>query len=106
MFKTDFSKKILKITGLTVLVLIFQAMIIFYLVNFINKSVAEVEEKNWPLIENILPTEENLYYAIKQIESLGNRTGNQTVIEIISPSAVFDSGIGANYVSYRARLDR
>ena len=131
MFKTDFSKKILKITGLTVLVLTFQAMIIFYLVNFINKSVAEVEEKNrllritkaerlssvslqndyqrieqyLPLIENVLPTEENLYYAIKQIESLGNRTGNQAVIEIISPSAVFDSGIGANYVSYRARLD-
>ena len=45
MFKTDFSKKIIKMIGLTALVLALQAVIIFYLVNFVNKRIAETTEK-------------------------------------------------------------
>ena len=131
MFKTDFSKKIIKMIGLTALVLALQTVIIFYLVGFVNKRVVETAEKQrllrtakaerlssvslqndyqrieqyLPIIESVFPTEENLYYAVKQIESLGNRTGNQTAIDITSSNAVLDPSVGANYVSYRASLD-
>lgn len=130
MFKSDFSKKILKMIGLTVLILLFQTAAIFYLVNFVNKRISETSEKHrllkitkaerlssvslqndyqkiesyLPVIESILPTEENLYYAVKQIESLGNITGNQATIDITSSNAAFDGNVGSNYVSYRASL--
>lgn len=131
MIKIDFIKKNLKVIGLTVLILVLEAVVIFYFANAINGRISEIKEKNrllaiakaerlssvslqndflkiepfLPNFENILPTEDNLYYAVKQIELLGNRTGNLTVINIISPSAAFDGVAGANYVLYRATLD-
>ncbi len=131
MFKTDFSKKVFKIAGLTILALTVEAVIIFLLVARLNAVIIKTNEKQrlltiakterlsvvtlqndfekikpfFPALESAFPNENNLYYTVKQIETLGDRTGNKVSVQVTSSAVLTDEITGARYVSFRAILD-
>ena len=122
-------KKILKITGITFAVLAVQTVILIYLVSSLSKNISDINQKQRllaiakaerlssvtlqndfkkierfaPIIETVLPDENNLYYILAQLESLGERTGNKISVQITSPQPGIDES-GARYVEFNASM--
>ena len=131
MFKTDFSKKIFKMIELTILILIIEAAIIFFLVARLNASIVKINEKQrlltiakterlstvalqndfekikpfFPALESAFPNENNLYYTVKQMETLGEKIGSRVSVQVTSSAILTDAITGARYVSFRAISD-
>lgn len=127
----NFSKKILKIIGVTVVILAIQFSAIFFLIQYLNKSVIDIKEKRrllsivkaeklssvslqndlkkienfLPLMETVFPNEENLYYFISKLESLATKTGNKISIQITSSKVAVDSATESNYVAFNATMN-
>jgi len=127
----DFNKKILKIIGITAIILAIQFAAIFFLVRYLNKSITDINQKQrllaiakaerlssvslqndfkkvenyLPVFEKIFPDEESLYYFISQMESLATRTGNRIAIQITSSKAAVDSATGSKYVLFSAAMN-
>ena len=124
--KKNFQKKILSTVGITFAILAVFSIVIFFLVEYLNKSIIEIGKKQWLLsiakaerlssvslqnnfkkiesflsaLEGVFPNEDNLYNFISQLESLATRNGNRISIQIISSKIVLDDVTGSNYVAF------
>ncbi len=56
-----------------------------------------------PVLEAALPEENNLYYILAQLESLGERTGNKISVQITSSQPAVDEN-GIRYVAFNASM--
>ena len=122
-------KKILKISGITFIVLTVQIVILIYLVSSLNKNISDISQKKRLLtiakaerlssvtlqndfkkiehftsvLETAFPDENSLYYILAQLESLGEKTGNKISVQIISPQPIVDEN-GIRYVEFNASM--
>ena len=122
-------KKILKISGITFIVLTVQIVILIYLVSSLNKNISDISQKKkllaiakaerlssatlqndfkkieqfMPVLETAFPDENSLYYILTQLESLGEKTGNKISVQIISSQPVVDEN-GIRYVEFNASM--
>ena len=129
--KSDFSKKIFKMVGLMVLILAIETAIAFFLIAQLNTAIIKTNEKQrflmiakterlsmvalqndfekikpfFPALESAFPNENNLYYTVKQMETLGERVGNRISVQVTSSAISTDAITGARYVSFRAISD-
>ncbi len=124
-------KKILKIAGITLVILAVQTAILVYLISSLNKNIFDISQKQRllaiakaerlssvtfqndlkkieqfiPVLEAALPEENNLYYILAQLESLGERTGNKISVQITSSQPAVDEN-GIRYVAFNASMFR
>jgi len=128
--KKNFQKKILSTIGITFAILAVFSIIIFFLVEYLNKNIVEIGQKQrllsiakaerlssvslqnnfkkiesfLPVLEGVFPNEDNLYNFISQLESLAIRNGNRISIQIISSQIAVDDTTGSNYVAFNAAV--
>jgi Tfp pilus assembly protein PilO len=126
--KKNFQKKILSTVGITFAVLAVFSIVIFFLIEYLDKSIVEIGKKQrllsiakaerlssvslqnnfkkienfLPILEGVFPNEDNLYNFISQLESLAIRNGNRISIQITSSKVAVDSATGSNYVAFNA----
>ncbi|MBI5306576.1 hypothetical protein HZB04_03260 [Candidatus Wolfebacteria bacterium] len=125
----NFRNKILKIIGITVLILTIQATAIVYIAKYLREQIDIVKEKQKIIlaakaerfnvvylkndfikvenyisaVNNALPDERNILSAIGQIESIGQNTGNQVSVQI-NGSQTFIDNLGNRYIAFTAPI--
>jgi len=126
----NFRSKILKIIGITVLILAIQTTAIVYIAKYLREQINVVKEKQkiilaakaerfnavslkndfikvenyFSVVNNALPDERNILSAIGQIENAGQNTGNQVSVQINS-SQTFVDNLGNRYIAFTAPIN-
>ena len=129
--KTDFQKKILKSIIATVLILVVEATVLFFIIQTVSKKAAEITERKMlaisfeqetanfgnmekdyqrikpylGTINNTLPDEENLFKIPGAIEDIGLKFGIKVSLSLKSQSSLPSEISGVNYVLFSASLD-
>lgn len=125
----NFKAKILKMIGITAAILAAQAAIIVYLSGYLNDQIGIIKEKqkiisaakaerfnavylkndftkienNFLAVNNALPDERNILFAIEKIENIGRQTGSQVSVQINS-SQTFTDALGNRYIAFSAPI--
>lgn len=129
--KTDFQKKILRSIAITVLILIAEAMVLFFVIQVVQKKQREITERKMlaisfeqetanfgnmekdyqrikPYLEtinNTLPDEENLFKILKAIEDVGLKFGIRISLRLENQSSLPSEISGVNYVPFSVSLE-
>lgn len=120
-------KRIFTVVGITIAILVVQIVVIIFLVSSLNKAMFEIKQKQkllaiakaerlssvtlqndfkkieqfLPVLESTLSDENNLYYVLAQLESLGEKTGNKVSVQITGSQPIIDEN-GIKYVTFNA----